>query len=67
MKSVEQQKQRAGFMKTVLNHAYEGIVSVDEKGIISSINPIAQRILYVKEDKRQSISSVWPELELEKY
>jgi transcriptional regulator with PAS, ATPase and Fis domain len=66
LKSIEQQKQRAGFMKTVLSHAYEGIVSVDEKGTISSINPVAQRILHVKEDRRHSISSIWPELELEK-
>ena len=66
LKSIEQQKQRAGFMKTILNHAYEGIVSVDEKGMISSINPVAQRILYLKEERREAISSLWPELELEK-
>lgn len=66
LKSVEQQKQRAGLLKTVLSHAYEGILSIDERGMISSINPVARQILNLNDERRQPIIEVWPQLELEK-
>ena len=66
LKSVEQQKQRAGLLKTVLSHAYEGILSIDEKGMISSINPVARQILNLNDERRQPIIEVWPQLELDR-
>ncbi len=67
LKSIELEKRRNGFIKTVLDHAYEGILSIDEKGIIYSINPIAQKILKipVKDNEKLYIADVWPELKLE--
>lgn len=66
LKSIEQQKRRAGLIKTVMNHAYEGILSIDEKGMISSINPVAERILNSKCEQSYYINELWPELELSK-
>lgn len=67
LKSVEMEKRRNGFIKTVLNHAYEGILSIDEKGMIYSMNPIAQKILRISlsENEKINISDVWPDLKLE--
>lgn len=66
LKSIEQQKRRAGLIKAVLNHAYEGILSIDERCMISSINPVAQRILNLRANVRENINEVWPELRLDK-
>lgn len=68
LKSIELEKRRSGLIKTVLNHAYEGIISIDEKGILQSINPTAQRILNLQssDDEKNKISDVWPDLKLEK-
>jgi len=67
LKSIEVEKRRSGFIKTVLNHAYEGILSIDEKGTIYSMNPIAQKILKVSvnDNEKVNIADVWPELKLE--
>ncbi|SFM15942.1 sigma 54-interacting transcriptional regulator [Pelosinus propionicus] len=66
LKSIEQQKRRAGLIKAVLNHAYEGILSIDEKCLISSINPVAQRILNLRANVGENINEVWQELRLDK-
>ncbi|MCX7780402.1 MAG: sigma 54-interacting transcriptional regulator [Negativicutes bacterium] len=63
--SIEQEKRKTGFIKTVLNHAYEGILSIDEHGRIISVNPAAQRMLRGTEIAGQSIGVVWPELGLD--
>lgn len=67
LKSIEAEKRRNGFIKTVLNHAYEGILSIDEKGIIYSMNPVAQKILKisVNDNEKVNIADVWPDLKLE--
>lgn len=65
LSSIEQEKRKTGFTKTVLNHAYEGILSIDEKYNITIINPIAQRILRFSESKGININDVWPELGLD--
>ncbi|MDU2064691.1 MAG: sigma 54-interacting transcriptional regulator [Sporomusaceae bacterium] len=64
LQSISQQKRRSGMIKTVLNHAYEGILSVDEQGLIYSVNPIAQRILQIYDNSREAVDKVLPELGL---
>ena len=51
LRSIEAEKQRSGFIRAVLNHTYDGIVSVDTKGILQSINPTAKRILKLSVDE----------------
>ncbi len=67
LKTIEFERRKTGVIKAVLDNAYEGILSIDEKGLIHSINPVAQRILHLEsEPSGLHISQVWPELGLEK-
>ena len=67
LKTIEYERRKTGVMKAVLDNAYEGILSIDEKGLIHAINPVAQRILHLRAEApmRLPIREVWPELELE--
>lgn len=65
--SVHEEKQKAGLIQTVLNHAYEGIVSVDEKCRIVALNPVAERIVkFPSNSLGRDFNDMWPELGLEK-
>jgi len=63
--SIEQEKRKAGFIKTVLNHAYEGILSIDENCNITTANPTAQRILRFTESNGKKANDVWQDLGLD--
>lgn len=65
--AIQQEKARTGFIHTVLDSAYEGIISVDQDLRFTSFNPVAQRLCKVPGKRLigQPISSVWPELKLD--
>lgn len=60
------EKRKSGMIQTVLDHSYEGIVSIDEKGFITTINPVARKILGFTAQTQQKIADIWPELQLDK-
>lgn len=67
LRSIEEAKRRAGLIKTVLNHAYEGIISVDNSCCITAVNPVAARIVKAAgESLGCNIQSIWPEINLDK-
>ena len=53
--SIEQDRLRSGFIAGVLDYALEGIVSVDQAGMVSLINPVAQRILKCRAGKAKCV------------
>lgn len=64
--SIDDEKRKAGLIRTVLNHAYEGIISVNEKCRVVAINPVAERIInFPKGSLGCHINDVWPELKLD--
>ncbi len=63
--SLQQEKQKTGLILTVFNHAYEGILAVDENCRITAVNPVAQRILRVSGNSGKLVQEIWPELQLE--
>jgi len=44
----KRERERAEEFKTILDFSYEGIVSIDQEGIIRVFNPVAERFLGVK-------------------
>lgn len=64
--SIDDERRKAGLIRTVLNHAYEGIVSVDERCRVVAINPVAERIINCpKGSLGCHIYDIWPELHLD--
>ena len=64
--SIDDERRKAGLIRTVLNHAYEGIISVNEKCRIVAINPVAERIINCpKGSLGCHICDIWPELQLD--
>jgi len=65
--SIDKEKRKAGLIRTVLNHAYEGIVAVDEKCRLVALNPVAERIVKFPHDSiGRNLNDIWPDLSLEK-
>jgi len=60
------EKRKSGMIQTVLDHSYEGILSIDEKGVITTINPVARKILGFAAQTQQKVADVWPELQLDR-
>lgn len=60
------EKQKSSLFRAVLDYAYEGIISVDNKGYITVFNPISERIsnLIASEAIGKHISQVWPNMDL---
>ncbi|WP_312560455.1 sigma 54-interacting transcriptional regulator [Anaerospora sp.] len=63
--SIELEKRRMGLIQTVLNHVYDGIISVDEKCRITTFNPVAQRIFRCTGEIGSKIDEICPEIGLE--
>ncbi len=57
---------KAGLFKTVLDYAYEGVISVDQDGRVTVFNPVAQRTTGIDEALAvgRPIAEIWPELKL---
>ncbi|WP_245823811.1 sigma 54-interacting transcriptional regulator [Sporomusa malonica] len=65
--SIHEEKRKAGLIRTVLNHAYEGIVSVDEKCRIVALNPVAERIVkFPPNSLGRNLNDIWPDLRLDR-
>lgn len=65
--SIHEEKRKAGLITTVLNHAYEGIVAVDENCRVMALNPVADRIIKFPADLiGRTFNEIWPELNLDK-
>ncbi|EGO64818.1 sigma 54-interacting transcriptional regulator [Acetonema longum] len=62
--TMEQEKRKTGMIRAVLDSSYEGIVSVDEKGRIVAVNPVAKKILKASVGIGADIDDVWSELKL---
>lgn len=60
--SLAERAYRAELMDAVLNYAYSGILATDEAGVIMVANPMAERILGVKQAELlgQNIASILP-------
>ncbi len=60
------EKVKAGFFKTVLDYAYEGVISVDQDARVTVFNPVAQRTTGIDESRAigRPIGEIWPELKL---
>lgn len=58
---------KAGLFKTVIDYAYEGVISVDQDGRINVFNPVAQRLTGVSENEAigRPVGEIWPGLRLE--
>jgi len=63
--SIGEEKRKTGFIKTVLSHTYEGILSVDETCNITVVNPTARRILKFTESRGKNVNDVWQALGLD--
>ena len=57
---------KAGLFKTVLDYAYEGVISIDPDGRVTVFNPAAQRATGIAEAQAvgRPIAEIWPELKL---
>ncbi len=64
----QREKTKGNLFKVVLDYAYDGIISVDTKGLITLFNPVAERVTRIPSSKAigRNIQDVWPELALHK-
>lgn len=62
------EKVKASLFRTVLDYAYEGIISVDHEARITTFNPIAQKMTRLDAHKAlgQPVEKIWPELKLDR-
>ncbi|MBV7274322.1 sigma 54-interacting transcriptional regulator [Clostridiaceae bacterium UIB06] len=44
------EKERAERLKAIVDHSVEGIIAIDENGIITTLNPVAKKILDISSD-----------------
>ncbi len=60
------EKTKGNLFKAVIDYAYDGIISVDDKGLINIFNPVAERVTRIPASKAigHSIQEVWPDLEV---
>jgi len=58
------ERQRAEELQAILDFAYEGIMAIDQNGVIKAFNPIAGRLLGISTDKAlgKHITEVVPEI-----
>lgn len=62
------EKEKTGLFQAVLDYAYEGIISVDNKEFITVFNPIAERISNITSSEAvgKQLSQICPNMELAK-
>jgi transcriptional regulator with PAS, ATPase and Fis domain len=63
----QQEKARSGFIHTILEFTYDGIVSIDKEYRITSFNPIASKLCKISDGAilGKDIRKVWPKLKLD--
>ncbi|KYZ75670.1 hypothetical protein AXX12_10680 [Anaerosporomusa subterranea] len=64
--ALEIETAKRGFFSTILDYAYDGIVTIDKENTITAFNPAAQNILKVNKSKAlgQPIEQIMPQLRL---
>jgi PAS domain S-box-containing protein len=62
----QQEKAKANLFKAVLDYAYDGVISIDETGKITTYNPVAERVTQVASYAAigRNLHDIWPELEI---
>jgi len=66
--AIEIETAKRGFFSTILDYAYDGIVTIDNEHNITAFNPAAQNIVKINKAKAmgQPIEKIIPQLHLEK-
>jgi PAS domain S-box-containing protein len=64
----QKEKTKGNLFKVVLDYAYDGIISVDAKGVITIFNPVAERVTQISSSTAigRNIQEVWPDLKIHK-
>lgn len=64
----QREQTKGNLFRVVLDYAYDGIISVDAKGVITIFNPVAERVTQIAASKAigQNIKDIWPDFELQK-
>lgn len=64
----QKEKTKGNLFRVVLDYAYDGIISVDTKGLITIFNPVAERITQIPSSKAlgRNIQDILPDFELQK-
>ena len=64
----QKEKTKGNLFKVLLDYAYDGIISVDAKGVITIFNPVAERVTQISSSTAigRNIQEVWPDLEVHK-
>jgi PAS domain S-box-containing protein len=62
----QREKTKGNLFRAVIDYAYDGIISVDDKGLINIFNPVAERLTQTPSSKAigRHIQEVWPDLEV---
>jgi PAS domain S-box-containing protein len=62
----QREKTKGNLFRAVIDYAYDGIISVDDKGLINIFNPVAERVTQLPASKAigHNIQEVWPDLEV---
>lgn len=66
--ALEIEAAKRGFFSTILDYAYDGIVTIDQEHNITAFNPAAQKIIKMNKIKAlgQPVEKIIPQLHLEK-
>lgn len=66
--AIEVEKAKGNLFRVVMDYAYDGIISVDAKGLITVFNPVAERITQINSSKAigRNIKEIWPDLKVHK-
>lgn len=66
--ALEIEAAKRGFFSTIMDYAYDGIVTIDQEHTITAFNPAAQKIIKINKTKAlgQPVEKIIPQLHLEK-
>ena len=62
----QQEKAKGNLFRAVLDYAYDGVISVDAKGLITIYNPVAERVTKIRSSAAvgRKLQYFWPDLEI---
>jgi PAS domain S-box-containing protein len=62
----QREKTKGNLFRAVIDYAYDGIISVDDKGLINIFNPVAERVTQTSSAKAigHNIQEIWPDLDV---
>jgi len=64
----QREKTKGNLFRVVLDYAYDGIIAVDNKGVITIFNPIAEKVTHIAPKKAigRYIQEILPDFEIQK-